>query len=511
MATIISSQQEFRQPIPTIIGNVDYLELKKTLERMSEIIKLSGLDSIVMQHAVDEAEQIAMQNAEKKGIEFKGLKYKEQARIQKKAKQSLRFAISRKLLDEGYRSFSSHLADSPLLQRFCILDSLGVIGVPSKSSIERYEKDMPEEMIRELVAKTIKKAKNPVLSKTGQQQLLLEKEISMTDYYLDSTCVKANIHFPVDWILFRDATRTIMKAVKLIREQGLKNRMQEPSEFIKKMNKLCIQMTHANNRKDSKKKRKYIVRKMKKLAKKVILHGEKHKNLLDSEREHTKLSEKQAKRIIERIDNVLNKLPEASRQSHERIIGERLVKNKDKILSLYDEDVHVIIRGKVDAKIEFGNTLFLGEQQDGLIIDWKLYKDTAPADNKQLPESLGRLEEYYDGYKPDSVSTDRGFDSKTNKKLLKKNNIKNFMCPRSVIELQDSLKDEDFCNHQKRRGQTEARIGILKNNFLGKPLKSKGFKNREQSVAWGILSHNLWALARLPHIKAGAVKLKKAA
>lgn len=390
------------------------------------------------------------------------------------------------------------------------MNSLGVIEVPSKSSIERYEKDVPEEMIRELVAKTIKEAKNPVLSKTGQQQLLLEKEISMIDYFLDSTCVKANIHFPVDWILFRDATRTIMKAIKLIRKQGLKNRMQEPQEFIKEINKLCIQMTHAKNRRDSKKKRKYILRKMKKLAKKIMLHGKKYRNLLDSEWEHTELSEKQAKRIIERIDNVLNKLTEVCRQAHERIIGERLVKNKDKILSLYDENIHIIIRGKVDAKLEFGNTLFLGEQDDGLIIDWKLYKDTAPADNKQLPESLSRLEKYYDGYKPESVGTDRGFDSKPNKKLLKQKNIKNFMCPRSVIELQASLKNKDFCNHQKRRGQTEARIGILKNNFLGRPLKSKGFRNREQSIAWGILAHNLWVLARLPHIKADAVKLKKA-
>ena len=144
-----------------------------------------------------------------------------------------------------------------------------------------------------------------------------------------------------------------------------------------------------------------------------------------------------------------------------KIISGRLVKNKDKILSLYDEDVHVIIRGKVDAKVEFGNTPFLGEQENGLIIDWKSYKDTAPADNKQLPESLDRLKKYYAGYKPESVGTDRGFDSKTNKKLLT-GNIKIFICPRSIIELQDRIKDEDFCSHQKRRAQTEARIGILK-------------------------------------------------
>ena len=267
-------------------------------------IKLSELDLIVMQYALDEAELLAKQVAIENGIEFIGLTYKEQKRIQIKAKQSLRLAISRKLLEEGYRPFSSRLADSHLLQRFCLIDYLDKIKVPSKSSLERYDKLIPEELVRTLIAELIKAASKPSLYEGAKQQLLLKKEINMADYYLDSTCVKANIHFPVDWILLRDATRTIMKAIKLIREQGLKNRMQEPSEFIKEINKLCIQMTHANNRKDSKKKRKYIFRIMKKLMKKIRLHGKKHRDLLESEWKDTELSEKQAKRIIERIDNI---------------------------------------------------------------------------------------------------------------------------------------------------------------------------------------------------------------
>jgi hypothetical protein len=32
---------------------------------------------------------------------------------------------------------------------------------------------------------------------------------------VDTTALKANVHFPVDWILLRDATRTLMKAVTL--------------------------------------------------------------------------------------------------------------------------------------------------------------------------------------------------------------------------------------------------------------------------------------------------------
>jgi len=38
-----------------------------------------------------------------------------------------------------------------------------------------------------------------------------KKDISFDDIYFDRTCLKAPIHFPVDWVLLRDATRTLMK------------------------------------------------------------------------------------------------------------------------------------------------------------------------------------------------------------------------------------------------------------------------------------------------------------
>ena len=54
---------------------------------------------------------------------------------------------------------------------------------------------------------------------------------------------------------------------------------------------------------------------------------------------------------------------------------------------------------------------------------------------------------------------------------------------------------------QERRSQTEGRIGIVKNQFLGRPLRVKGFAHRELAVAWGVLTHNLWVLARLPQVE----------
>jgi hypothetical protein len=59
-------------------------------------------------------------------------------------------------------------------------------------------------------------------------------------------------------------------------------------------------------------------------------------------------------------------------------------------------------------------------------------------------------------------------------------------------------EDESFAGAQKRRAQTEGRIGILKNVFLQGTPRAKGFKNRELQVDWAVLSHNLWVVARLP-------------
>ena len=48
------------------------------------------------------------------------------------------------------------------------------------------------------------------------------------------------------------------------------------------------------------------------------------------------------------------------------------------------------------------------------------------------------------------------------------------------------------------RGQTEARIAIFKNAFLGAPLLAKGYENQGWLVAWNVFTHNLWLLAGLP-------------
>lgn len=497
MVILIPLQPTLCQELPIVSGNVDYEIFRDTLMRIAELIEYSGIDIKAMTYLVEEAEKEGRKNWKGPIDKYPGLSLKRQIKIQQKARLTQRCLIIKELTGLDFRGLSARLADSPLLQMFCKLTVIDVVKVPSKSTLERYEKLFPENIIRECVTDLIQAASTPQGTEELKQKLELEKEISMADYYFDTTCVKANIHYPADWVLLRDGTRTLMKGIILIRQQGIKHRMDSPKQFIKKMNKLCIKMSQARNTKDSKKKRKKIFREMKKLMKKIVRHGERYRDRLAENWQNTDLTEKMAQQIIKRMDNVIKKMPEAIWQAHERIIGERQVKNNAKILSFYEEDIHVVIRKKADAMVEFGNILLLGEQSDGLIIDWKIYKDKVPNDTTLLPESLIRIKETYDSF-PDNATSDKGFFSKKNKKFLKDNEIKDYTCPRAIHELKERQLEKEFVDHQNRRAQTEARIGIFKNGFLGRPLRSKGFKNREISVAWAVLAHNLWVLARLP-------------
>ena len=101
-----------------------------------------------------------------------------------------------------------------------------------------------------------------------------------------------------------------------------------------------------------------------------------------------------------------------------------------------------------------------------------------------------------------AIGGDCGFDSQPNRDLVEQEGIYNGICPKAPAELKKRMQEGKFVEMQKRRSQTEARISIFKNGFLGSPLLSKGHANQAREVAWNALTHNLWVMARRPKSKA---------
>jgi hypothetical protein len=409
---------------------------------------------------------------------------------------ALRCNVARVLTGLDFRGFAVRAAESSIIQWFLRTAEVDRIKTPSKSTLERYSKWVNAETMTQIHLKLVTQAVAP--AQAGQKQpLSLIESVDASAVFFDSTCLKANIHFPVDWVLLRDATRTLMKATVLIRREGLKQRMpQEPLQFLSDMNKLAMAMSAVSRKADAKKQRKRTLRLMKRLEKKVVGHAEAHRDLLAQHWAETELSEKRAQDILCRIDDVLTLLPAAIAQAHERIIGERPVPNADKILSLYEAEVEVLKRGKAGAVVEFGNKLWLGETRSGLIVDFALLAE-APADTALVIPAVERLKELMK-LNVNQVWGDRGLFSQKNEAALAVHKVKSGLCPRDPAELQERLQeDEGFRPGLKRRGGTEARIGILKNVFVGSPCLAKGIAARQLAVSWAVLAHNLWVLARL--------------
>ena len=151
--------------------------------------------------------------------------------------------------------------------------------------------------------------------------------------------------------------------------------------------------------------------------------------------------------------------------------------------------------------MEFGNSLFVAEQSDGFILDHELLRECSPGDSKWLAQRLDQIAAPSNG-KLVGLFTDRGFPSRANERLLEEKGIFNGLCPRDPKVLCERLEDEAFAAGQKRRAQTEARIGILKNVFLEGTPRAKGFVNRQLAVSWGVLTQNLLLLARQPRAAA---------
>lgn len=486
--SILPRQLQLCPALPRVIGCKDYAQFDAELTRIDGLLRTSDVEPLFLQLSIEQLRAEAEKDAHKLSAEDIA-RHREQSRL------ALRCEILRTLLgQESYRAMSQRLAESARCRHFCGIGEIDRVRVPSKSRLQTYTHWLPENMMREVLAQLLRGAS----TQAGSERMGLAAQIELNLVLMDTTCLKANVHFPADWLLLRDAARTLLKATLLIRKRGICARMEAPESFLARMNKLSIGMAMAGRKTDSKRQKKAFLRAMKKLIDTIGAHARRHRAALDKHWAETDLTRGQAEQILRRIDDILGQLVAIKKQAHERIIGERQVANADKILSLYEKEIHLIIRGKAGAAFEVGNTLHIAEQEDGIIIDHDLFKTTSPGDAKILRESIVRIEAL-DIAPIIAISTDKQFASRVNSQLLDEKDIFDATCPRNPAAHAERQKtDPLFAAAQQRRAQTEGKIGNIKNDFLGGILRVKGYENRAAAVAWAILAHNLRKIARLP-------------
>ena len=420
------------RPALTVVDRcLDYDNFRATIERIDRLLIDSEVESQGVDLALERGQPMSVK-ARQKRANF--------------ALKALRMETLRYLLGGiSFRHLSRALGSSDLLADFCRVRHIDGIRGISKSTLERASKFFSEEQLRALHRTLTEVVGDADLAR---QVVGLDKPIDTTICLIDGTCLEVNIHWPTDWVLLKDVAGTLLKAIRLIREKaGLRHRMPiEPEPLARQMNRLCIQMTHSRRRKDSARQRKGILRQMKKLLKRIGEHARSHRELLQACWEQSDYSEKQVQQILTRMERMSELIPVVIKQAHERIIGGRQVKNAEKVLSVYEPDAQVIVRGKAGQEVEFGNTLFLGESVEGYLLDWKLYGSRTPSENEQMQESLQRQNRFNLAEPIAAMCADRGFASQRARRQLAQEGIYDALCPRDPKQLKNGWRNHTSGN-----------------------------------------------------------------
>ncbi len=183
---------EFRPELISVLGSKDYREFRDTLIEMDRILTATGLEHIFIEKSMSSMGAMRA-NA--------GLFHYRTMRL------ALRYSILLGITGNSYRELSRRVADSQLFQWFTHTAYLDEVRPVSKSSIARFDKMFKSEEVTELIHNLNCLMADEV---TAANLLYQETALKFDKIFADTTCVKANIHYPVDWKLLSDASCTLI-------------------------------------------------------------------------------------------------------------------------------------------------------------------------------------------------------------------------------------------------------------------------------------------------------------
>jgi len=294
------------RPALTVVDRcVDYKNFRNTIERIDRL----RIDSEVESQAIE--------------MDLEGWQPMSLKALQRRASiaiKALRMETLRHLLGEiAFRHLSRALGSSDLWADFCRVRQIDAIRGISKSTLERASKFFREEPLRALHWTLTEVVGDADLAR----QMGLDKPIDTTICLIDGACLEVNIHWPTDWVLLKDVTGTLLKAIRLILQKaGLRHRIAiEPEPLARQMNQLCLQMTHSRRRTGNVRQRKRILWQMKRLLRRIGEHALKHRLLLQACWRQSHYSEKSVKQRVTRMERISEQIAVVIKQAHERIIG----------------------------------------------------------------------------------------------------------------------------------------------------------------------------------------------
>jgi len=310
------------------------------------------------------------------------------------------------------------------------------------------------------------------LERKTYEVLIERKIIKGKGVLLDATVFPEYVRYPTDTGLLNEAREWTVSQIKSL-----------GNSLGKKLRTYCrkARKEYLNFSKKKSRSRKLIQKTKKSLLQYLRRNVKQMQSLVD---EAVQQGVKIKKKVLDRFDvvrTVLDQQFEMYREKKNRI--------DDRIVSLHRPWTRPIVRGKSgDKKVEFGPKAALS------YVDGFVFLDHISSDNFAEAALVNTQIEHYEslfGHKPPYATADKIYGNRENRKLLKKNEIRDAFEPLGRKARKKNPADRWRKQKQRERNRIEGSFGHGKNHFDLDKTKYYIEDGPEIWVRLGLLSMNL--------------------
>jgi IS5 family transposase len=390
--------------------------------------------------------------------------------------QIVRAAIYKELKGLDYRELEYHQSDSRICEHFLKIDPLRPY---SFQLFQKYISRIKQTTIEELMF-----AINRIAIGEGLEDVEKIRQ--------DSTVVESNIHYPTNnsliWDCIRESHRLLGQLQEEIKDVEYRN-------YTKGAKRLYFKI---NNTKSDKKKKgakaeeaeKKVLDKRQKLFQQQLVLFTKSINQVASvvkKKSGYKLTPKVISLLFE-LENLLSKMRQVYEMSERHEIKGESVPNAEKIFSIYEPHVDIIVKGS--REIQFGHKVDLASGASNLILFCQI-SDGNPKDSDLYKPMLDKIIDTY-GKVPRDSATDGGYASKENLQYAEKKGVVNIVFNKIVGSMQNIASSKNMETRLKKwRSGMEAIISNVKRGFDISRCNWKGRAHFAQKVLWSIIAYNI--------------------
>src|SRR5215831_28892 len=394
----------------------------------------------------------------------------------------LRMLVVMRLYGWSYEQAESFVNDSLVLRQFC---RLYLEKVPDDTTLIRWANTIGPETVQALNDRVVQLARS--LKVTRGRKLRV-----------DTTAVETDIHFPTDSGLVGDGVRVVsrlLRRAKAVLGEAASDLGEAFRSRVRTVRKIAQQLHRLAHRKGEQGRgaMKAAYGRLIAAVKRTAAQG---KRVLEAIRERA--DSPKARRLAERLGEILPRLKQGVRQAERRVLEGDPVPAGEKILSLFEPHTQVVPRFKAGQSVEFGRKIRLDEVEGGVITGYAVLEQAGGQDQPYLADALANHKDRF-GRAPDLLAADRGLASAANERLAKEAGVKRVALPH-VGKPPPGRRAEEQGRRFKRgyrfRAGIEGRIHALRRDYGLKRCRYHDERGMGRWVGWGIVAHNLSKVAK---------------